>query len=629
MNGKVQNKIWKYFLLSVFLLSLNFFHGRSLAQNNSLEIVLTSPSAGETYYAAPSTLCYSTNIKGHVASSLYPYDEIQIVLEIIQADKVVKTLESKPDVYGEFIFPITVNPKGSNGLFTPVEIELNCEDCHYRSVNHYPTGDFTVRVTAMAPDGTSASDERHARVDLSDYASIPVQVVLKGEPGTILTGVPVTASTWLYLWRTRVITGLTDEIGIAELQVESLSLVPTEYEIGVEPSIVDGYLYESTGQVEVILEPGSASGPLMTVEVTRKSGRIAGQLTANGNAVSIDIPIWLVHLPDASVTKIDVNSGSFILPDVAIDKYLITTDANLLAEFGYELRDQQVDLNQTVEKEVEISLHEIRSGRLQTHILDEGRNLLPFAWLTIQETGKIHQTAPGSQRLNIFDLTEKNQTVIASAPGYFSQAAVLRPGSNDVNEINLVINPDTQVLPWGNGSIILPTESGYEVDNQDIQLDRGWIWGEGSGEEPVSIHLPGADIQIIQGKFAVENVPGKTPWFYLLEGTASILSHFSGETITVAQNQMVAMPERRYLTAVDMDTVVTSAFHAFAGRPFDHTWQPGLKAQVRDRLALLGIGTAQLITFITYLLVFLSLIIIPLYWIYSSYRKRRIQNEQC
>jgi hypothetical protein len=316
------------------------------------------------------------------------------------------------------------------------------------------------------------------------------------------------------------------------------------------------------------------------------------------------------------------------LPEVPIDQYLITVDAGRLASSGFRLENQPVDLAQTIEANVELPLEKIEPGIVRTRVQDSEGRLLPFAWISLEKEGSTHQLPPGAGTLEIYDLPELDQPAIASAPGYFSQAAVLSPDSNDNTEINLAIRPETLLIPWGDGLITLPPESVFEQHGLDIQFDRGWLWGEGGGEQPLIIYMPGAVITIEQGKFALENIPGKTPWLYVWDGEANIALSESGESISVASNQMVAITEKGKPNPVTLDPVVTAAVQPGSLRPFDPVWQPGLRAQMRDRLALIGIGTAQLITFITYLLVFLSIILFPLYWVYSSYRKRSVTKPE-
>ena len=85
---------------------------------------------------------------------------------------------------------------------------------------------------------------RHIQVDIAKFITLPVQVTLEGDqigsPGEI----PLMASTRLYLWRARNVTGDTDEQAQTELESEVLSLTETRYVFQVEPTIIDGVYYE-------------------------------------------------------------------------------------------------------------------------------------------------------------------------------------------------------------------------------------------------------------------------------------------------------------------------------------------------------------------------------------------------
>jgi hypothetical protein len=61
---------------------------------------------------------------------------------------------------------------------------------------------------------------------------------------------------------------------------------------------------------------------------------------------------------------------------------------------------------------------------------------------------------------------------------------------------------------------------------------------------------------------------------------------------------------------VPYDPVVVDALRINNDVPIDPTWQPSVNAQVRDRLARIGIGTAQLVTYITYFMEVIALLVL-------------------
>jgi hypothetical protein len=85
---------------------------------------------------------------------------------------------------------------------------------------------------------------------------------------------------------------------------------------------------------------------------------------------------------------------------------------------------------------------------------------------------------------------------------------------------------------------------------------------------------------------------------------------------------MVALTEAAPLVAVPLDAAVIAALAPAAAEAPVPVWAPGLAAQVRDRLALAGITTAQVLTFITYSLALVGLFILPL--LALAWRRRRM-----
>lgn len=63
---------------------------------------------------------------------------------------------------------------------------------------------------------------------------------------------------------------------------------------------------------------------------------------------------------------------------------------------------------------------------------------------------------------------------------------------------------------------------------------------------------------------------------------------------------------------VPLNLTVIEAVQGNSRPSITPVWQPELSAQLRDRLALIGINAAQIITFVTYLLALLSLVGLPL-----------------
>lgn len=77
------------------------------------------------------------------------------------------------------------------------------------------------------------------------------------------------------------------------------------------------------------------------------------------------------------------------------------------------------------------------------------------------------------------------------------------------------------------------------------------------------------------------------------------------------------------LVGVPLDPVVISALAPGVEQAPAPVWEPSPSAQLRDRLALLGVTTAQVMTFATYLLAVAALCALPIAWA-ARWRRRPI-----
>lgn len=77
------------------------------------------------------------------------------------------------------------------------------------------------------------------------------------------------------------------------------------------------------------------------------------------------------------------------------------------------------------------------------------------------------------------------------------------------------------------------------------------------------------------------------------------------------------------LKAMPLSTAAVTAGEVIAARPPDATWQPGPGARLRAQLVLLGIGSAQVVTFITYILGALSVVGGPILLVFLLIRRRK------
>jgi hypothetical protein len=177
----------------------------------------------------------------------------------------------------------------------------------------------------------------------------------------------------------------------------------------------------------------------------------------------------------------------------------------------------------------------------------------------------------------------------------------------------LTQRPETQHLAWGTGEIIVPPESQATITDEHILLDTGWLWGSGQSPRPLTLQTANAVISIQSGTFALERLPGQSTWLYMFEGEANVHSASDVQLgVSLSANSMMILSDNGELIPVPFDAAVVAALHNGSVSPLLPAWEPALGAQLRDRVALMGINAAQFITLITYLMVIVSLLIIPL-----------------
>jgi len=572
---------------------------------DDLGIVISSPANGEHLYT-PAEIITHIPIRGQIQTSRYSITEIQALLEVWDGDsKIIETqTTAKPD--GSFKFNVNIRASGAVPYMQAVGSH-NCGECHFQTSFVLNGGERRIRVTVIAPDGTEAFDERVVFVDDSATASIPVQIRLDGQNDG---GIPITANALLYGWRGRTFNAVSDSNGNATLQVESLAQIPTTYQISVPPTVVDGVLYESIEPVEVILPPAADSAPAVTIQVRARLGQINGRITN----FKEPLQLWAIEMPNGAVKRVTtLSDGTFSLTNLRIGEYLLTADPQALAKLGLTMEPQRVDLSQSPLAEIELTPQRLEGEILAGRVTDESNMPLPFAWVNAEtQTG---QTSPDAGAYLLFGLPTDPPTVIVTAPGYYSQAQIAAASSLD---FELVPQPETRFLPWGSGTITLPPESVANVNGLEIAFEQGWLWGQGGDAEPLILQVnDGAQIVIPSGSFALERLPAHETWFYLLDGEARIQPSGGKMPIEMEAGQMIRIEAGESIQAVDYDSVVTQALHPTAESPLSPQWQPSLSAQIRNRLALAGIGAAQVVTFVTYSSMILLVLIFPfvgLYW---------------
>ena len=610
------------------LLSVIFLPGLLRAPQKSEEVItidLARPGEGETFYAGPSSLLYNIPIHGWVESELYPYEEIKVVLAIYQASELVSNQETYLNSDGTYEFYATVNPEGSTENFPATQADCSSY-CHYLSEIVLPAGDMTIALTAIDPDGNQDNLERHITVDRSDYAYIPLQIVLADSDSSdyALKNIPVTAATRVYMWRSRHSVASTDADGQVEVRVEALSESPTHYWLQVEPSVVDGVLYYSEEPVEVTLPPGAESAPSLVLSVSTETGSIKGEVVGVDETLLPSARVLAIRLNDGFFYSTNISrQGDFVFDPIPLGEYRIVPDLvgqSYRQEFIPQV--ETVDLIENPAVSIEFAKTEVDSHGVQGDIRGEDNQRLPFAWVTSEELPLSQQVLANSGEFEIQGLPKKTITFIVNAPGYYSRAYNLASSPEQWQSLSPVLTrrPETVSIPWGTGEIVVPPESSVEVDGSHIKFERGWLWGHNSQEVEIAIHHESADIVMMHGRFAFENLPNRNNWLYLMEGSAIVYPTNGMPSVTVNAGEMITLIKNKMPIPIPMDQVVITTLDTDTNGSVQPVWEPTLSARIRDSLATVGVNSAQFITFITYGLILTSIVGFPFLALYFRYK---------
>ncbi|MEJ2013353.1 MAG: hypothetical protein P8X64_14150 [Anaerolineales bacterium] len=588
------------------------------AQDNVFAVSIASPAEGETLYAGPTTLLYTVEVRGWVTGTDDPAD-VSLQLEIFKDDVLQSRLITSPQPDGSYGFPVTVNPEGSEGNFTPVEVEAGCEDCHYVTANSFPNGVLRLKVTATDPQGRMAISERSIIVDRSAYTSVPVKVVAADDPGHTMPGITIEASTWIYEWRARHAYARTDETGITYLNLEALSQAPTRYIVKAQSSVQDGVFYEDAGALELTIPAGSEINGPVVVEVRRALELISGRIRFLNSRVPLPLTMWAVRVWDESLYQTSVDLyGRFRFSNMPLGRYILTADPAVLAELGWRTDQQVVELTSSSKEDIVLTATAMEGTRVEGQLIDSNGSIIPFGRVTVQDSSVGADILPSTARWSLYDAPGIPFTLIATAPGYLPANFEVDPDSRSTNMLALEPSPETQLLEWGPGSVTIPAGTQTALKNGLIQLSHGWIWGTDGGDAPLKVQLPNADITIYGGSFALEVVPGKINRLFIDKGHAEIVSRASGFKSEVSAGEMIDLTNPDRSIPVLQNAIVDQAIQAEYGIEIPRAYDPGAVTQQKT-----GVQTiAGIITLITYYLIFLILGALPLILIYWLIRRR-------
>lgn len=592
--------------------------------NRDLSVVISTVGNSEHFYSAP--IITAVPIGGRVYYAGGSAQDVKVSLEIWSGTARLTELTTRPQADGRFSFNVNIG-SDENELEVPIE-QRTCIYCHSdtnKNQPYIPAGEVRLSLKALAPDGTQATDERWIEVDRSQLIPAAVRVInaVDGKP---VPGITIQASTRLYKWQVRKFAVQSDSLGQALLRVEGLSQTPTIYHIEVEPTLVGGVMYEGVEPLEVTLPPGAGSVPEITMQVRIRNAKVSGKINGIGAFPWSSLQVWAVRIPDGvSHTAPITQQGTFVFDDLPVDKYLITTDLDKLALEGFYLKSKTIDLRSSRQTALELDLEPLAGQALKGVVQDVNHQALPFAWLNVEKSGLRSEVLPGSGAYVLGALPSEKLVITASAPGYYSQAQVVDLNVNPAAllDFGLVKRPETRNISWGDGSITLPPESLVKLDGDQVVFEQGWLWGSARQAPALHIKHGQTNIVISAGRFALISQPNQETWLYIFEGEAGINSASLPVPTKIGAGQMVALLENSGLTPVQINAVVGPALHAGSGLTSSPIWQPEVSARLRDGLAQFGISTAEIITFITYGLITLAVIVLPLAGIYFYLQHRR------
>ncbi len=570
------------------------------AQTPPLQVVILRPSEGEIYYTAPSGPRTLALISGKVSGGDFDLQQLGVELDILQDGKSIGRVSGSADASGSFSFRVFINANGDAHLGTP---ESNCFSCHENARVELPAGVSTVRVTAVEPTGAKVVAERRVVLDQSANAPVTVRVNVQGErpspPGwpSAVRGLSVTAATRIYEWRARKFQGRTDAQGRATMEIEALTQAPTRYLFDVVPAVVDGVYYQAGAPVELVLPPGATSAGTISLTVRAQLGQISGRVTLAGKPPAGPVSVRAVALTSGRAFVGPVTAGEYSLAGLPIGAYLVAVDPEQAAALGSRSVAARLDLADRINASAALELKPLIGRTVRGSVRDAaggpplppqrmpaGRGAIPFAWVTGGSEGVVATALPTSGSFILYDLPARVWALQVSAPGYWSRQIPARNGL----QVALTPRPDTRILPWGSGSIVLPDKTNATLSGDRIQLRRGWVWG--TAGRALDIDMPDASITLQSASFAVEYLPGERSWLYVTDGEARVGS--PGEPgVLVRGGEMVAFAARDVTTPrpVPIDAAALQTLHADRSPLVEYETQPGWQARVKDLLAAVGV----------------------------------------
>ena len=235
---------------------------------------------------------------------------------------------------------------------------------------------------------------------------------------------------------------------------------------------------------------------------------------------------------------------------------------------------QSIDLAKSPSSNVVLELTSLSGSTIQGTITGKESEWLPFAWL-IGTYGESFQADLISGNWAIQNVQSDGSTWTANAPGFYSRKITITKAFMEEPNIVLQRRPETIVLPWGEGKIIIPPETKAQASDGRVQFESGWLWGENPGREPVVLETYQAVIRVDGGHFALQRLPGGVAWFHLFDGSAELLSIGDGKTLKLSPGEMVALSESNGMQATPYSSGIAQIVEGDGYSPISPVWKPG------------------------------------------------------
>lgn len=604
------------FLWLVVVANSTLINAAELHKDEGLQIEIISPNDGEIFYASKLGYIVSIPITGFVTGLEGSPESVDVQLTIWSVHGSTEPLRTRPDKSGHFVFYLDLNPD-NEPLPTVGErffyYSENCADCHFATHNELPLGPLRLEFTATTADGQQATAEKRMTVDRSQYATIPVEVIVDGGGETSLDRIPVQAETRLYEWRGRRFMELTDGSGRANLRVEALSQRDTRYLLSVPPTLIDNRRYQSVETVEIVLVPGEEMTEPVEIAVVVESGTITVGLDAPSDLS--EATVLAIALPSGTIYREKIQEdATFAFGRLPLGEYLISVDSREAGEDAVTAQPVLVDLLESPAAEVTLSLDETSGADLAGRLVDETGRPIPFGWLSASGESLGAQASPLNGRFLLSGVEDEQATISITAPGFWGRSNRLSDWTTNATDagvdITLFPRTDRQEIDWGDGQILVPQESVVVETDDGLSLVRGWIWGHNERPDPFIISVEGASLEIDAADFALEFAPGEASWIYV-KGGQVVFNSREGTASEIMAGEMMAFGDgvpTPYPVAADEVTIDLLRKGRKPTVPLLYEEEPSASQRFGDFLAAAGRLLSQGLVAVTYLVMFVMII---------------------